>query len=362
MELLLIAIIVLVCFFYLTVIGLKRLNRNANSIDILIGSLYIFSIILFTIGMIIHSNPYDTAINPVDMECYSPFSHNDILTLIFYYLAFNVSILLVWIRKNILPPLTLTISLVFISIGIIISLAILFQISVHNTETLYKYNSGEEQILFLFAPLFSILIGVILIFQVVTKTINETKERTYSNKYINSINTFLASKIRKPIWIVILMFPVFFIATLILILIGQDANSIIKVFTDTATWKFSQQIHPPVLDHTGHYLCTVAALGSPKIVKPIRIGQRNGKPIIVNRQLLIANAFEELIQDISPRIHGIIRKNYDKYGYNLSKKINTTYYSDLTYILMKPLEWMFLIFLYLFSINPERRINKQYAE
>jgi hypothetical protein len=76
---------------------------------------------------------------------------------------------------------------------------------------------------------------------------------------------------------------------------------------------------------------------------------------------LIANAFEEMIQDISPTLHRGIRNLYDKYGYNLSKKINTPFRSNLTYILMKPLEWVFLLSLYLLCKNPEKKINKQYA-
>lgn len=77
---------------------------------------------------------------------------------------------------------------------------------------------------------------------------------------------------------------------------------------------------------------------------------------------MIANAFEELIQDKSPRFHRWIRSNYDKYGYPLSKKINSKRGANLTYILMKPLEWIFLLVLYTFSAKPEAKINRQYAQ
>ena len=145
---------------------------------------------------------------------------------------------------------------------------------------------------------------------------------------------------------------------------GQDFDSLVKMFTDTATWKFSE--HQPLpLEYVepvdDHYLCTVAAYGDPKIVKPLGIGKRHGNPILVNRQLQIANAFEEMIQDYCPKLHRVIRRNYDKYGLDLSKKINTVFLSNLTYILMKPLEWFFLICLYLFCLNPEQKIRKQYA-
>jgi hypothetical protein len=358
----LIAIIIFVCFVVLSIAGLKLLKKGASSVEITIGTLYIFAITLFAIGMTTHSNPYHKAIDPADMECYSPFSDKDAITLIFYILAFNISLILVWVKGNILPPLTLTLSLIFILIETFLNIGVLFQISVHNTETLNIYNSGDEQILFLFAPLFSVILGIYFIFKATTYEINEALEKTYSNKILNYLNDFLATKSRSPFWIILLMFPVFFIVTLLLILLGQETNSIIKVFTDTATWKLSQQIHPPILDHKGHYLCTVATSGHPKIVKPIRLGKRNGKNIIVNRQLLIANAFEEMIQDLSPRLHYKIRAFYDQYGYNISKKINTSFLSNTTYILMKPLEWIFLICLYLICDKPEQKINRQYAE
>ena len=157
-----------------------------------------------------------------------------------------------------------------------------------------------------------------------------------------------------------MIIPLLLVITIILILFGQDSNSLIKVFTETTTWRFSQQMHPPILDHKGHYLCTVAASGNPAIVKPLRLGKRNGNTIIVNRQLLIANAFEEMIQDFSPKLHRFIRRNYDHYGYNLSLKINTNLRSNFTYLIMKPLEWMFLFCLYLFCEKPEERIGRQY--
>lgn len=231
----------------------------------------------------------------------------------------------------------------------------------HYINDLDPYSSPDQALL-LFTPVLSIITGLLLIMKVMREQADETIERTYKNKYLNYLNTFLATKSRSPFWILVLLFPVFFITTLILVLLGQDINALVKVFTDTATWKLSQQVHPPKLDHHGHYLCTVAAKGDPKIVKPLQIGRRNGDAIIVNRQLQIANAFEEMVCDFSPKLHQLIRGSYDRYGYNLSVKINNTRLSDITYILMKPLEWFFLICLYLFCVKPEVKISKQYCD
>ena len=359
-----IIIVLLIIFLASTIFTLKRLKKESTTFEILTGSVYLFSIALFAFGMLFHSNPYYKAIDPIDGECYSPFANNHILTLIFYFLVFNISLLLVWTKSKTLPPLTLVLSLISIVIGVIINLGILYQISIHDTSSIdiYYASRTKDSLFFLFTPLLSTIIGIRLFYKIMRQEIRETNNRTYSNKHINNINTFLSTKTKKPFWIFLLMIPVFILVTLILILFGQDTNSIIKVFTDTTTWRLSQQIHPPILDHKGHYLCTVAASGHPKIVKPLRIGRRNGRNIIVNRQLQIANAFEEMIQDFSPKIHSIIRKNYDNYGFNISTKINSIRWSNITYILMKPLEWIFLICLYLFCNKPEEKIHRQYTE
>ena len=114
-----------------------------------------------------------------------------------------------------------------------------------------------------------------------------------------------------------LVFACFFfiiaVFEILFILAGQGADAPIKAFTDTADWTFSQQIPPPPMESSGHYLCTVAAGGHKKIVKPLRYGTRRGQTIVVNRQLCIANAFEEWMQEKFPKIHKAIRNFYDRY-------------------------------------------------
>lgn len=122
--------------------------------------------------------------------------------------------------------------------------------------------------------------------------------------------------------------------------------------------KFIKKIVPG----DSHYLCTVSVKGHKKLVKPLKSGIRGTHIILVNRQLLIANAFENILEQYTPKLHKIIRDIYDKYGYPLSKHINTSWSADLVYILMKPLEWFFLLILYTVEQNPENRINVQYSE
>ena len=75
----------------------------------------------------------------------------------------------------------------------------------------------------------------------------------------------------------------------------------------------------------------------------------------------LGNAFEDLIREKTPRLHKLVRYVYDKYGYPLSRHINTTKKADFVYYLMKPLEWIFLLVLYTFDLKPENRISVQYT-
>ena len=172
-------------------------------------------------------------------------------------------------------------------------------------------------------------------------------------RIVNTFSTY-TGLIFVCLFFIIAVFEVLFL------LFGQGLDAPIKAFTDTADWTFSKQIPPPPLEYDGHYLCTVAAGGHKRVVKPLRYGKRRGQKIIVNRQLCIANAFEDFIKEKLPRFHKAVRSFYDTHGYPLSKHITTPTRADVVYVLMKPFEWCFLVFLYLFDARPEERIGRQY--
>ena len=160
----------------------------------------------------------------------------------------------------------------------------------------------------------------------------------------------------------ILALPLLILVIITMLLFGQRPDSIIRAFTETAEYTLSQKIPPPRLDPQGHYLCTVAACGDEKVVKPLRAGKRYGRLIVVNRQLLVANAFEDLIAEKTPKFHKFIRGVYDKFGLPISKHITTKRRSNLVYFIMKPLEWLFVAILYTFDLKPENRIAVQYTK
>lgn len=162
----------------------------------------------------------------------------------------------------------------------------------------------------------------------------------------------------------LLVLPILAIASSVLLLFGQQPDSIIRAFTDTYYRGFSQLNAECENVHCGgHYLCSVAAKGHPAVVKPQRLGERNGKLILCNRQLLVANAFEELLTVHFPRLHVHVRQQYNKIGQLIHQYygiFNNRYISDAVYLLMKPLELLFLLYLYSFEQKPENRIARQY--
>jgi hypothetical protein len=168
---------------------------------------------------------------------------------------------------------------------------------------------------------------------------------------------------KAPILLLICL-PVTIVVIAFLLLFGQKPDSLVRAFTDTYKHGFSELDYQCIgVVCGGHYLCTVAAKGHPSFVKPLRGGVRGGQQIICNRQLLISNAFEELIEQRFPNAHKRIRNSYDNVGALVKRYywiFNYKLVCDCVYILMKPLEWFFLLVLYSFDKYPENRIASQY--
>lgn len=140
---------------------------------------------------------------------------------------------------------------------------------------------------------------------------------------------------------------------------GIDAAT--RVITRTAGHPLSGVAIETLPVHDCHYLCTVAAGGHPWLVQPERVGQRNGHPILVNRQLAVANAFEDLLHTRWPRFGRLCRRIYDRLGLPVSRYIRTRAMADVVYLAMKPFEWMFYaVLLALDPGDPEQRIARMY--
>lgn len=257
-------------------------------------------------------------------------------------------------KKGILSPIVEVLINSILLLGIIFNIAIAIQIDIDIELSI----TGNLPIILLFT------------LQLI-KNQKQFIEYSESNS-VNAGNSYekLAWKVLnlKPIFkiplLLVLCLPIMVLISSLLLLFGQKPDSIIRAFTDTYKQGFSQLDYLCAnVDCGEHFLCSVAANGHKGIVKPIRYGERHGGKIICNRQLLMANAFEELIEQKFPKIHKVIRRNYNKVGHVIHRYygiFNNKYLADFIYLMMKPLELIFWLTLYTFDKRPEDRIARQY--
>ncbi len=355
-----IPIIVDFCYFVIT--GKQRVNKK------LIAICEIF-ILCFCQGGYIElggSNDCCGHISYGNNDKTAIFSPEHQLTIFIVVFLYLIAYFYCKIREKTAPPMIEVVTNCFLLIGVIFNIFVCFQIGKTNLGLLFL---GNLPILLCF---------ILMLAENQQLFIQEQKEnidknidnQQYKNYFQKIAWQILSSKsfIKFPI-LLVLCLPILMVLSAFLLLFGQKPDSIIRAFTDTYRQGFSQWDYkcigvkcPPPYSG-GHYLCSVAANGHQNIVKPKRIGIRNSKEIICNRQLLVSNAFEDLIQEKMPFAHKIIRKNYDKIGVFVHKNYDffrIKWVCDVVYVLMKPLEWFFLLTLYIFDRKPENRIAKQY--
>lgn len=358
----LIPIVLIILIGILSIFLLFRvMHREAPKWNAAVATIYVL------IGgmsfLVLYFHPLEPTEQAYKFEmCYTPFAQAGRPSFYVWLILIHIAHFLLWRFGDRLPPLTLVLGQVLLVIGIVLAVAVMIQISKHSNAV--HPGAPASVLLVLLYTLTSLHIGISarLLYKTVITNIQYAAHKVYENKLLGQFNLFLVTYGQQREWILVFLFPVVLLITMVLTLFGQEPDAMIRLFTDTATWRLSQKLHPPVLEpNSSHYLCTVATAGHPAIVKPLRLGKRHGKILIVNRQLQIANAFEALIQEQWARVHASVRRFYDRHGWNLSLYINTPFKATMMYLLMKPLEWFFLIYLYLFCIAPEHKIRSQYA-
>ena len=292
-------------------------------------------------------------------ELHEPFYEKNVLSLCLFALAAMVCLYLLD-RGRVMPPLAAVICVSGVYGGIILGLFYISQLAVNILNDLNLLVAVGYLILF---PVNIFIISARVIRETVLLYTTYFRENDIESK--NRLDGFLRSSLEKAAgWVIfplVGLIPFTGVLVCLCILCGQGPFGIIRAFTNTSDWTYSTMISPPPVEYEGHYLCTVAVNGHERVVKPLRLGVRHGVVIGVNRQLCAANAFEQLIEDKAPRLHRLVRHIYDKYGYPVSKHITTRLRADIVYILMKPLEWLFVAVLYLFDRDPESRIAVQYT-
>ena len=290
---------------------------------------------------------------------HEPFSSDYVLSLVLYA-ALPIACMMIAGREKLLPPLVGAFCIGGIYGGIVLCAFYTSQL----IGGVFNQNGVVIYILFLLTYVLNyLLMAVRIIGDNVKRYLAYFRENDIQPRSVIGVWAMnVLSKTSGWVWFpVICLIPLTGLLICICILFGQGPWGIIKAFTETSDWTYSTMISPPPEHYTGHYLCTVAVNGHEKLVKPTRLGVRQGVKIGVNRQLCVANAFEQVIEEKTPRFHRLVRYIYDNYGYPLSKHITTKLRADIIYIVMKPLEWIFLAVLYLSDISPESRIAVQYT-
>lgn len=362
MQIILLIIIAFICLILpliltlLNIINLfKKRKIKENLIDFLTFSLGIT--LTFALYYICDFKDYSQVlrIGGGELNLHSPIASWSMPTFLSIITVGILSYIIIRTKKLELPPLIIVSAMSGIFICSIYMIIFMIQLSNNLIENLrFSY-------LLLF-PINYILCSIRAQIDIMKRYKEKNiKQKEYNNKFLNFCSNLLYNISNWPIIAIVLSVPLMVILIFILVLFGQRPDEAIKAFLETSDWTLSTKVSPPSITYDAHYLCTVSLRGHENIVKPIRMGIRRGEKIVVNRQLCIANAFEDLIQEKAPKFHHFIRYIYDKYGYPLSKHINTKIQADITYIVMKPLEWIFLIILYLFDKNPENRIATQYT-
>ena len=299
-------------------------------------------------------------------QLHAPVSPDSALTFAVLSLLFFAGMLIIAIKPQAKrPPLVTVLCIAMMYIGTAEAVLFSIQISGMNYVNYYGETQARFEPLMLFIyfiPLNMILIMIrIMLIQIKSYVPDERRmSRIYSIPFLSKCNKLLQNSKNWPLAALIMTVPLLGILIVILALFGQAPDAAIKAYTETADYTFSTKIPPQNVFYDEHYLCTVAAGGHKKIVKPLRMGKRHGHDVVVNRQLLIANAFEQVLEERTPRFHRAVRHFYDTYGFPVAKLIKTKTAADIVWFLMKPLEWIFLFVLYLADVNPEDRIASQY--
>lgn len=333
---------------------LIRKGKHFEWITIVLGTLYSLLILLFT-----DITFSDWTVTLHNAEKHTPIWTEGALTvLILAVVGILGYLFLSCSRISKVPPLITVLEIAAMYLGML--QCILWIIQIIRLETVYLY-------LCLF-PLNCILIGIKVIRQKIMEWGKIQREESkkagavsgFQNRYLEWLNRHLERSSVWPAAAFLLMWPMLGIIICVLILFGQRPDSAIRAWTETSDWNLSWEIAPQNIYYDEHYLCTVAAGGHRKVVKPIRMGARHGHPVIVNRQLCVANAFEQILEERMPNLHRNIRNFYDRYGFPVAKMIRSPYIADVIYIMMKPLEWIFLAVIYMTDVKPENRIAVQY--
>jgi hypothetical protein len=109
-----------------------------------------------------------------------------------------------------------------------------------------------------------------------------------------------------------------------------------------ASWLWSRSLYAALPDKApdGCFIVTAAGHGHAEFVGPHFEVEHNGRRRLANQQLVTFWQFENLWRVSSPRSHALFRKIYNGVGPIVARCISSPWLADLTFIVLKPLEWL----------------------
>jgi hypothetical protein len=279
-----------------------------------------------------------------------------IIIVFFYYLSRT--------NKYKTGPLTLVLIPSALLTGILLALVMLIHFSPYILMGAMLMSSPLFFLSIFVFPAFGLIQAIILLstelYSVLKLCKNKVLNREKKGYFINVLTNFYFGKYY--LIAQIFTFPIFVtIVQFFFIIFSQEPDGPIQAFIESKDGLFSQGKCENCVSHSStEYICTIAAFGSTKLVRPLHWGNRQGNIIKVNRQLKVCNAFEEMLAEKMPIAHKHLRKWYDSMQIPIEKWKKVKLIANALYIFIKPLEWIFLVVLYLVDKHPETKIAKQY--
>ena len=332
--------------------NLKKLTAKGQWLTMILGPVFTFLLFGFFQNYVEWYEPI--YFNSGDLM-HAPVAGEHIVTFAVIAIAAGIGWAVLRRWHAVLPPLAAVVCMAAMYAGCALSVVWMIQVVPTIATGGWFDIIGWYMVLF---PINFIMLSVLMTRDVMLAVAASDEYR--ASKFAGWLTRGIGIGVKLPLVAFFAIFPVIGVIICLLLLFGQAPDAVIKAFTETADWTLSTKIPPPPIEYHGHYLCTAAEKGHHRIVKPTRLGIRHGAKIMVNRQLCVANAFEQLISERAPRIHRVIRHFYDTYGYPVSKLIRSPFAADVTYVVMKPAEWLFVAVLYFCDRHPESRICRQY--
>lgn len=312
-------------------------GKQESKTDLISESLFVY---LFPgIGIQMMNNPCDQ----------HPFSSENVLTAMTCWIVFAIAHGCSKFYKRKFSPVVLVVITTVLVFGAIFCAVI----CVHFSSIYFFVVVPIFNVLY-FTPLFCLLYLLRELYNLSNFISQSTSYK--GQETINNFKHLLQH--HHLLFAVYLLAPFTALIQALLFLFGQNPDSIITQFTNSCGFFLSVQQNCSC--GGDHYLCSIAANGNKLLVKPVRMGWRKNEKIIVNRQLLIANAFENWLEDHWPGLHQKIRSAYDACNIPVNEWSKHKQFANVLYVLMKPLEWLFLAWLYIVDRYPENRIARQY--